>query len=102
MYVPFWEGYTYEQARMFVEALTTDHSPIITVAREKDRVGKFYIDHVQNWRGQTVVAPYAVRSNEGATVSMPIDWNEVNSKLGRAGFTIHTVTRRLEQQGDMF
>ena len=35
VYMPFGEGYTYEQARMFAEALTTDHSPIITRLQEK-------------------------------------------------------------------
>jgi DNA primase len=35
-------------------------------------------------------------------VSTPLSWDEVNSKLDRHAFTIHTIRQRLEQVGDLF
>ena len=48
------------------------------------RRGKIYIDALQNGYGKLLVAPYSVRPLPGATVSMPLNWREVNGKLDPA------------------
>lgn len=44
-------------------------------ARRKDKI---FIDWMRNTRGATAVAPYSLRAREGAKVSMPISWDELD------------------------
>jgi bifunctional non-homologous end joining protein LigD len=50
-----------------------------------------YLDYLQNRHGQLIVAPFSVRPLPGATVSMPLQWHEVNEFLDPTTFTIRTV-----------
>jgi bifunctional non-homologous end joining protein LigD len=68
----------------------------------KDRKGKMYIDFLQNRPQATVSAPYSVRPKPGATVSMPLHWNEVKKGLKMTDFTIHNAVDRLKKEGDIF
>ena len=47
------------------------------------RGNKVYRDYLQNRHAQTIVAPYSVRPLPGATVSMALVWEEVDSSLVR-------------------
>jgi bifunctional non-homologous end joining protein LigD len=47
--------------------------------RKSKRTNKIFIDWVRNGRGATSVAPYSIRAREGATVSMPIGWDELDT-----------------------
>lgn len=46
--------------------------------RKAKRAGKIFIDWIRNGRGATSVAPYSIRAKKGATVSMPIAWDELD------------------------
>ena len=48
-----------------------------------------YIDFLQNRPEATIAAPYSVRPKPGATVSMPVRWEEVKKGLKMTDFTIH-------------
>ena len=105
--LPLIEGYSYDQARGFCEAVARvvarDLPDIATVERSiSEREGKVYVDFGQNARGQTVVPPYVVRPVPGAQVSMPLDWDELTSELTPALFTIRTAPPRIEERGDLF
>jgi bifunctional non-homologous end joining protein LigD len=60
---------------------------VITSTKSK-RTGKIFIDYLRNGRGATCIAPWGLRARPGATVSMPINWEQV-PELSRAGYTIH-------------
>jgi bifunctional non-homologous end joining protein LigD len=65
--------------------------------------GQIYVDHMQNARGKSVVSPYSVRPRAGATVSAPLEWDEVESKaINPQEFTIKNMGERLEKKGDLF
>jgi len=72
---------------------------IATTARSiPARRGRVYVDALQNGRGKLLAAPYCVRPRPGATVSTPLDWKEVNSKLDLGAFTLKTVPERLRRR----
>ncbi|MHA6642321.1 DNA ligase D [Mesorhizobium sp. A623] len=55
---------------------------------KKARVGKIFIDYLRNGRGSTTVAPYSSRAKKGATVSMPVTWEEIENGLPPNAFPI--------------
>ena len=107
VYIPLEPGYSYDHARMFCEGIARmvarEHPDIATVERSvARRSGKVYVDFLQNRKGQTIVPAYCARPQPGATVSAPLDWDEVNSDLHPSQFTLTTMPARLEKLGDLF
>ena len=105
--IPLKPGYTYEQSRMFCEAVARlvvrDHGDIATVERVMSRRGgRIYVDFLQNRREQTIVPPYVVRPVEAASVSMPLAWDELEGELRIEDFTIANAPARVEKTGDLF
>lgn len=47
--------------------------------RKASRKGKIFIDWIRNGRGATSIAPYSLRGRKGAKVSMPIQWEELDT-----------------------
>jgi len=93
---------TYAQSRTLGELLARlvlrELGDIATITRHVTKRGdKVYIDYLQNRTGQTIVAPFSVRPLPGATVSMPLTWDEVNDELDPKVFTIRTALPRMER-----
>lgn len=59
----------------------------VTSTRSK-RTGKIFIDWLRNGRGATCVAPWGLRARPGATVSMPLQWEQL-AELPSHGFNLH-------------
>ena len=107
IYIPLGAQYDYESIKILGELIAQEvHSriPDITSMERsiKKRKNKLYIDFLQNRRGQTLAAPYSVRPKPGATVSTPLEWNEVNEKLHPSHFKIQNVLKRFEKKGDLW
>ena len=67
------------------------------------RGGKARLDYTQNQPIKTLVAPYAVRPADGAPVSAPISWDELDDpELRPNRWTIRTIVDRVEAVGDLF
>jgi bifunctional non-homologous end joining protein LigD len=64
--------------------------------------GTVYLDCIQNMRGKSVVAVYAVRARKGATVSTPLAWDEVTPTLDLRAFTMATIPDRVARLGDLW
>jgi bifunctional non-homologous end joining protein LigD len=95
---------TYEQSRMLGELLARvvlrELKDVATITRHVTKRGdKVYLDYLQNRHGQTIVAPYSVRPLPGATVSMPLLWDEVDDSLDPRNFTIRNAIDRMEKLG---
>ncbi len=107
IYIPLAAKYEYDQVRRFAQALSLTVNrqlPQITSLERSPakRVGKVYLDCLQNGRGRTMAAPYSVRSEPGATVSAPLKWSEVKVGLSPSEFNIRTILKRLDRHGDLF
>jgi bifunctional non-homologous end joining protein LigD len=100
--IPLGRQCTYAQSRMLGELLARvvlgQLADIATITRQVTRRGdKVYLDYLQNRHGQTIVAPFSVRPLPGATVSMPLMWDEVDASLDPRAFTIRNAVERMER-----
>ncbi|RYY52547.1 MAG: DNA ligase D, partial [Chitinophagaceae bacterium] len=107
IYIPLGAKYTYEQSKEFARAIVTivqSQLPGFTSIERatKLRKGKIYLDFLQNRPQATLAAPYSVRPKPGATVSAPLDWDEVKKGLKLKDFTIFNMPDRLAGIGDIF
>ncbi|HEX8561011.1 MAG TPA: non-homologous end-joining DNA ligase [Pyrinomonadaceae bacterium] len=109
VYVPVKPAYDYGRIAELAEQVATvvarARPEAATVERSKRKrgAGMIYVDHMQNARGKSVVAPYSARPKPGATVSAPLEWKEVErGKIKTSDFHIGNMLRRVERKGDLF
>jgi bifunctional non-homologous end joining protein LigD len=68
-----------------------------------DRGERIFVDTGRNGPGATCAAVYAVRAREGAPVSAPCTWAEVESGAAAAQtFTLRSMPARLAEHGDLW
>ncbi len=107
IYIPLAAKYTYEQSKEFGRVLVTIVQQQLKTFTSIERIienrqGKMYLDFLQNRPQATLAAPYSLRPKPGATVSMPLHWDEVKKGLKMKHFTIFNAVERVQQQGDIF
>ncbi|SKB30277.1 bifunctional non-homologous end joining protein LigD [Parapedobacter luteus] len=107
IYIPLGAKYTYDQSQLFAKlivSLVHEQLPDFTSLERKvsSRKGKMYLDFLQNRPGATIAGPYSLRPKPGATVSMPLAWDEMKPGLKMSDFTIHNAYDRLKETGDLF
>lgn len=107
IYIPFGAKYSYEDAKEFGRKLARiiqSQLPRFTSIERQvsQRGGKMYIDFLQNRPQATLAAPYSLRPKPGATVSMPLHWDEVKPGLKMKDFTIFNAMDRVRSVGDIF
>ena len=102
--IPLGRQCTYAQCRTLGELLSRvalkETGDIATITRHVTKRGdKVYFDYLQNRHGQLIVAPFSVRPLPGASVSMPLRWEEVNDTLSPRNYTIRNAVERMETLG---
>jgi len=101
--LPLGPACTHDQARdlalVLANVVEREHPDISTLVRApiEARKGRVYLDCYQNGYGKTIAAPFSARPVPGATVSMPLRWNEVNAKLDPRSFTLKTAPARMKK-----
>ncbi len=116
--LPLASGYSYDTAKAFAEVVArraaTTLGSLATLQRTiaKRPTDAVYLDFVQVGQGKTIVAPYSVRARDGAPVSTPLHWDEVEALARRrtaaapadefAKHTMRTTPKRLEREGDLW
>lgn len=107
IYIPLGGKYSYDQSKEFARVIVTlvhHELPKFTSLERsiKDRGGKMYLDFLQNRPHATIAAAYSVRPKPGATVSMPLHWEEVKKGLKISDFHILNAIDRMRSEGDIF
>ncbi len=104
--VPIARRHTFDETREFSEivagALARTRRGLVTTEWTKSKRRGVLIDSNQNGGGKTLASVYSVRPREGAPVSTPLRWDEVNERLDPQDFTMDVVLGRLEKHGDLF
>ncbi|MBA3526330.1 MAG: ATP-dependent DNA ligase, partial [Sphingomonas sp.] len=65
--------------------------------RKVQRTGRIFLDWLRNQRGSTAVLPYSARAREGAPVSAPIAWEELDDYKGGNAYSIRDVDLLFER-----
>ena len=107
IYIPLGAKYTYDECQLFgklVASLVHQELPTFTSIERltRNRKNKLYVDYLQNRPKATLAAPYSLRPKPGATVSMPLYWEEVKKGLSMQDFTIKNAIARIKREGDIF
>jgi Ku protein len=107
IYIPLGNKYTYDQSKELAKIIVTlvNRELPKTTSIERvvaDRKGKIYLDFLQNRTQATIAAPYSLRPKPGASVSMPLHWDEVKKGLQMKDFNIYNAISRVNEMGDLF
>jgi bifunctional non-homologous end joining protein LigD len=107
IYIPVGSRYDYDAARsineFFGRYFSQKYPKKITIERMVDkRGGKLYFDYLQMWQGKTITMVYSPRTTEKATISMPVEWHEVEKGIKPEDFTLNNALERLKKRGDLF
>ena len=104
--VPIARRHTFGEAREFASivagALARAHPGLVTTEWARAKRRGVLVDANQNRAGATNASVYSVRPREGAHVSTPLRWEEVDERLDPAAFTMDAVLDRVARDGDLF
>lgn len=108
VYIPMGGKYDFDQVKDFAHILmkqVNEKLPKLTTLErslQKRDDKKIYLDYLQNRTGQTLASVYSIRPKEGASVSMPLEWEELKKGLKPTDFNIHNALERIQEKGDLF
>ena len=106
IYVPLKPANEYDKvaefSRLFASEVAQRAPKIATVERTiaKRKSTQVYVDWMQNARGKSLAAVFTARAKAGATVSMPLDWKQIEKGVKIQDFTISNVPELLKKKGD--
>lgn len=85
-------------AKSFAHVMSSQEPGRFTASMSKaHRRNRIFIDWLRNERGATTIAPYSLRSRQGAPVAMPVSWNELQLLDSANEFSIKDVVSRLKR-----
>jgi DNA ligase D len=99
---PNWEFPVVRRAALaFAREVERRAPKLVTTAWWKEERGKrVFIDYNQNARDRTIASAYSVRARPDATVSAPVDWDELQ-EVETEDFTMATMPARFQERGDV-
>ena len=85
-------------AERFSRAISEAEPQMFTAnIRKEQRKGRIFLDWLRNQRGATAVLPYSARGREGAPVSAPIAWAELDKYDSGHHFSIRDADQLLKR-----
>jgi bifunctional non-homologous end joining protein LigD len=87
-------------AERFTRAIAQAEPELFTAnIRKVERKGRIFLDWLRNQRGATAVMPFSARARDGAPVSAPIAWEEMDGLTGANIYSIRDAALLLERAG---
>jgi bifunctional non-homologous end joining protein LigD len=108
IYVPIVRGPLQKQvwtfAKTFAQAMEVLHPQLITAKYliEERPHGRVLVDYNQNAWGKTLASVYSPRPRQGAPVSMPVTWEEIENGVEIEDFHLKNAMERLSEVGDLW
>jgi bifunctional non-homologous end joining protein LigD len=108
IYVPIVRGPLQKQVWGFAKALAQTlagaHPKLLTSEYRiaKRPKGRVLVDYNQNAWGRTLASVYSARPTQGASVSTPVTWREVERGVAIEDFHIRNVPARVKKLGDLW
>jgi bifunctional non-homologous end joining protein LigD len=98
--VPVKRGLSWDDHKEFTKLVSesfeaTAPERFTTNMAKRARKGRIFLDYLRNGRNATFIAPYSPRARDGATVAVPITWEELAAGVDPLAFTTLTVPKRL-------
>ncbi len=78
-------------------ALDAPTAYVATMSKAK-RTGKIFIDYFRNDYTATAIADYGVRARPGASVAVPLAWDELPALKSASSFSMKDVLKRLKKR----
>jgi bifunctional non-homologous end joining protein LigD len=106
LFVPIERDFDYAGTRSLAETIARfivqKRPELVTVEFDiKKREGKVYLDCGQNGQGRTIAAAYTPRAVPWASISMPVEWNDL-SKVTPEDFNLYTIASKLRSEPDVW
>ena len=108
VYVPIVRGPVQKQvwtfAKAFAQTVANNYPDLATAEYriEKRPKGRVLVDYNQNRWGSTLASVYSVRPTPMASVSAPVDWEEIEGGCAIEDFRIDNMRERIAERGDMW
>jgi bifunctional non-homologous end joining protein LigD len=108
VYVPIKRGPTQKQVWAFAKQLAQEiaaQNPRLVTAEyriAKRPAGRVLVDYNQNAWGRTLASVYSLRPKPLATVSMPVQWKEVEQGIKIEDFRFENARPRVAEVGDLW
>ncbi|MGH9459254.1 MAG: non-homologous end-joining DNA ligase [Thermoanaerobaculia bacterium] len=108
VYVPIVRGPLQKDVWTFAKAVAIQmeqrHPELVTAEyRKANRPhGRVLVDYNQNAWGRTLASIYSVRPTATASVSMPVEWEEVDAGVEIDDFTMFNARERIDEVGDLW
>lgn len=108
IFVPIERRYDFDAVKTWMKDFCADlvelkPDLVTTEYTIAERGGRVLLDWAQNSFGKSTVAPYSVRPRDGAPVSTPLTWKEVEQGgFEPADFNLANTSARLRKVGDLY
>ena len=98
--VPITPSTGWDEAKEFTksiaDAMANDRPDrYLAIMTKAARRGRIFVDYLRNARGATAVGPYSPRALPQASVSTPLDWDELSDRIRADHFKIDNLRQRL-------
>jgi bifunctional non-homologous end joining protein LigD len=95
---------TWEEAKDYCRAVAdamagANPDRVTATMAKRERSGRIFVDYLRNGRGSTAAAAYSTRARPEASISMPVEWSELDTIGSADHFTLFNYSRRLGDLG---
>jgi DNA ligase D-like protein (predicted polymerase) len=99
---PRWEFVDVRHAAIGFGRELERRTPGVTTKWWKEERGdSIFVDYNQNARDRTIASAYSLRPKPGASVSTPLEWDELGEVADPADLNLFTVPERFAERGDV-